>query len=51
MFGLLFLVPYARMTLYEEAFFSLENQGKKGSLRLRASLLYIQTFFDPPPDG
>ena len=32
-----FLAPYARTTLYEEAFFSLENQGKKGWLRSRAS--------------
>ena len=32
-----FLAPYARTTPYEEAFFSLENQGKKGSLRSRAS--------------
>ena len=29
MFGILFLAPYARTTRYEEAFFSLENQGKK----------------------
>ena len=34
----LFLAPYARTTRYEEAFFSLENQGKKDSLRSRASL-------------
>ena len=33
----LFLAPYARTTRYEEAFFSLENQGKKGSLHSRAS--------------
>ena len=32
-----FLAPYARTTRYEEAFFSLENQGKKGPLRSRAS--------------
>ena len=32
----LFLAAYARTTRYEEAFFSLENQGKKGSLRSRA---------------
>ena len=38
MFGFLFLAPYARTTRYEEAFFSLENQGKNGSLRSRASL-------------
>ena len=37
----LFLAPYARTTRYEEAFFSLENRGKKGSLRSRASLLVI----------
>ena len=36
----LFLAPYARTTRYEEAFFPLENQGKKGSLRSRASLLF-----------
>ena len=30
----LFLAPNARTTRYEEAFFPLENQGKKGSLRL-----------------
>ena len=41
MFGFLFLAPYARTTRYEEAFFPLENQGKKGSLRSRASLLYV----------
>ena len=35
----LVLAPYARTTRYEEFFFSLENQGKKGSLRSRASLL------------
>ena len=29
MLGFLFLAPYARTTRYEEAFFSLENQGKK----------------------
>ena len=34
----LFLAPYARTTRYEEAFLSLENQGKTGSLRSRASL-------------
>ena len=28
-FSFLFLAPYARTTRYEEAFFSLENQGKK----------------------
>ena len=38
-FLLMFLAPYARTTRYEEAFCSLENQGKKGSLRSRASLL------------
>ena len=38
MFGFLFLAPYARTTRYEEAFFPLENQGKKDSLRSRASL-------------
>ena len=32
-----FLAPYVRATRYEEAFFPLENQGKKGSLRSRAS--------------
>ena len=41
MFGYLFLAPYARTTRYEEAFLSLENQGKKGSLRSRASLLIL----------
>ena len=34
----LFLAPYARTTRYEEAFFSLQNQRNKGSLRSRASL-------------
>ena len=29
MFCFLFLAPYARTTRYEEAFFSLEKQGKK----------------------
>ena len=33
--------PCARTTRYEEAFFSLENQGKKGSLRSGASILVI----------
>ena len=33
----LFLAPYARTTRYEETFFSLENQGKEGLLRSRAS--------------
>ena len=42
MFCFLFLAPYARTTRYEEAFFPLENQGKKGSLRSRASLLSFQ---------
>ena len=37
----LFLEPYARTTRYEEAFVSLENQGKKGSLRSCASLLIL----------
>ena len=37
----LFSAPYARTTRYEEAFFALENQGKKGSLRSRASLLFF----------
>ena len=37
MFCFLFLAPYARTTRYEEAFSSLENQGKNGSLRSRAS--------------
>ena len=37
MFCFLFVAPYARTTRYEEAFFSLQNQGKKGSLRSRAS--------------
>ena len=37
MFHFLFLAPYARTTRYEEAFFCLENQGKNGSLRSRAS--------------
>ena len=32
------LAPYAHTTRYEEAFFPLETQGKKGSLRSRASL-------------
>ena len=41
MLGFLFLAPYARTTRYEEDFFSLENQGKKGSLRSRASLLLV----------
>ena len=30
-------LDYARTTRYEEAFFPLENQGKKGSRRSRAS--------------
>ena len=34
----IYLAPYARTSRYEEAFSSLENQGKKGSLRPRASL-------------
>ena len=38
MFGFIFLAPYARTTRYGEAFFSLENQGKKRSFRSRASL-------------
>ena len=38
LFFILFLAPYARTTCYDEAFFSLENQGKTGSLRSRASL-------------
>ena len=33
----LFLAPYARTTRYDEAFFPLENQGKKDSLSSRAS--------------
>ena len=33
----LFLAPYARTTRYEEACFSLENHGIKGSLRSPAS--------------
>ena len=37
MFCVLFLAPYARTTRYEEAFLPLENQGKDGSLRSRAS--------------
>ena len=37
MFRFLFLALYARTTRYEEAFFALENQGKKDSLRSRAS--------------
>ena len=41
MFCFLFLAPYARTTRYEKAFFPLENQGKKGSLRSRASWLQI----------
>ena len=41
MLGFLFLEPYARTTRYEEAFVSLENQGKKGSLRSCASLLIL----------
>ena len=41
----LFLAPYARTTRYEEAFFSLENQGKKGSLRSRASLQVLVLIF------
>ena len=40
MFSFSFLAPYARTTRYEEAIFSLKNQGKKGSLRSRASLLF-----------
>ena len=45
MFCFLFLAPYARTTRYEEAVFSLENQGKKGSLRSRASLLIINSMY------
>ena len=33
-FYFLFLAPYARTTRYEEAFFSLENQGKKARFAL-----------------
>ena len=44
-FIFLFLAPYARTTRYEEAFFSLENQGKKCLLRSRASLLIMRPFF------
>ena len=40
MFSFSFLAPYARTTRYEEAIFSLKKQGKKGSLRSRASLLF-----------
>ena len=36
-FAFLFFAPYARTTRYEETYFSLENQGQKGSLRSRAS--------------
>ena len=34
-----FLAPYARTSRYEEAFFPLQNQEKKDSLRSRAALL------------
>ena len=40
-FCFIFVAPYARTTRCEEAFFSLENQGKEGSLRSRASLPVI----------
>ena len=40
MFSFLFLAPHACTTRFEEVFFSLENEGKKGSLRSRASLKY-----------
>ena len=40
MFGFLFLAPYARTTRYEEAFFPLENQGKKA--RFARAPHYIQ---------
>ena len=43
-----FLAPYARTTRYEEAFFPLEYQRKKDSLRLRASLLVIGGNEAPP---
>ena len=43
-FLFLFLAPYARTTRYEEALFSLENHGKKGSLRSRASFLHFFLF-------
>ena len=35
---LFFVFGYSRTTRYEEAFFSLENQGKKSLFRSRASL-------------
>ena len=44
-----FLAPYAHTTRYEEAFFPLENQGKKGLLRSRASLLLAYVELPPPP--
>ena len=40
-FSFLFLAPDARTTRYKEAYFPLENQGKKGSLRSRASLILL----------
>ena len=48
MFCFLFLAPYARTTRYDEAFFSLENQGKKDLLRSRASLQLSKLFKNGP---
>ena len=36
-----FFTPYAGTTRYEDAFFSLENQGKNRFLRSRASLILV----------
>ena len=41
MFSFLFLAPYARTTRYEEAFFSLENQGKKAHFARALARLMI----------
>ena len=46
MFCFVFLAPYARPNRYEEAFFSLEKQVEKGSLRSRASLLIVSVAVD-----
>ena len=39
---LLFLAPYARTTRYEEAFFSLEKQGKEKKSFVRLMTIFIQ---------
>ena len=50
MFCFLFLAPYARTTRYEEAFFSLENQGKKRLASLaRLMIIYPKNSCDSRP--